>query len=92
MVLIGRRVPYERFTPFMAQFVAAEAMQRRHEAVYRFFRTTDRAEALAIARSLGAAHLCLYGPDRVRFDTTGLLTPIHEEPAGRCYHLAVPAP
>jgi hypothetical protein len=87
VVLIGRRVPYERFTPFMAQFVPAEVMQRRHEDVYRFFRTTDREEALRIARSLGATHLCLYGPDRVRFDTAGLLDPIHEEPAARCYRL-----
>jgi hypothetical protein len=86
-VLIGRRVPYERFTPFMAQFVAAEDLERRHQTVYRFFRTTDRAEAIAIARSLDARYLCLYGPDRVRFDTTGLLEPIHEEPQARCYRL-----
>jgi hypothetical protein len=87
VVLAGRRVPYERFTPFMAQFVAADDLQRRHETVYRFFRTTDRAEAVAIARSLDARYLCLYGPDRVRFDTTGLLASIHEEPDARCYRL-----
>jgi hypothetical protein len=87
VVLAGRRVPYERFTPFMAQFVAAEDLERRHQTVYRFFRTTDRAEAIAIARSLDARYLCLYGPDRVRFDTTGLLEPIHEEPQARCYRL-----
>jgi hypothetical protein len=87
VVLAGRRVPYERFTPFMAQFVAAEDLQRRHETVYRFFRTTDRAEAMAIARSLDARYLCLYGPDRVRFETAGLLEPIHEEPQARCYRL-----
>jgi hypothetical protein len=90
VVLAGRRVPYERFTPFMAQFVAAADLQTRHEAVFRFFRTNDRAEAVAIARALGARHLCLYGPDRVRFDTTGLLVPIHEEPAARCYRLTLP--
>ena len=92
VVLIGRRVPYERFTPFMTQFVPAEKMRQRHETVYRFFRTTDRGEALAIAQSLGARHLCLYGPDRVRFDGAGLLEPIHEEPAARCYHLRRPGP
>jgi hypothetical protein len=87
VVLAGRRVPYERFTPFMAQFVAADDLQRRHETVHRFFRTTDRAEAVAIARSLDARYLCLYGPDRVRFDTEGLIEPIHEEPQARCYRL-----
>ncbi|HVR69425.1 MAG TPA: hypothetical protein VMT87_01160 [Vicinamibacteria bacterium] len=87
VVLAGRRVPYERFTPFMAQFVAPEDLERRHQAVHRFFRTNDRAEAIAIARSLDARYLCLYGPDRVRFDTTGLLAPIHEEPQARCYRL-----
>lgn len=90
VVLIGRRVPYERFTPWLSQFAEPEALQRRHEAVYRFFRTTDRAEAIAIARSLGARHLCLYGPDRVRFDTDGLLEPLHEEPQARCYRLLLP--
>lgn len=85
VVLAGRRVPYERFTPFMAQFVAAEDLERRHQTVFRFFRTADRGEALAIARGLGARYLCLYGPDRVRFDTSGLLEPLHEEPQARCY-------
>jgi hypothetical protein len=90
LVLAGRRVPYERFTPFMAQFVAPDDLERRHEAVYRFFRTHDRAEAIAIARSLDARYLCLYGPDRVRFDTTDLLVPIHEEPQARCYSFRTP--
>jgi hypothetical protein len=90
VVLIGRRVPYERFTPFMAQFVPARMMQRRHEDVYQFFRTTDRDEAIELAERLGARHLCLYGPDRVRFDTTGFLRPIHEEPAARCYSMVLP--
>jgi hypothetical protein len=67
-------------------------MQRRHETVFRFFRTVDRAEAITIAHSLGAQYLCLYGPDRVRFDTAGLLEPIHEEPAARCYRLLTAGP
>jgi hypothetical protein len=90
VVLAGRRVPYERFTPFMAQFASAEDLQRRHETVFRFFRTNDRIEAMAIARSLGARYLCLYGPDRVRFDSDGLVEPIHVEPQARCYRLTLP--
>ncbi len=87
VVLAGRRVPYERFTPYLTQFASKEALEARHETVYRFFRTSDRAEATAIARSLGARFLALYGPDSVRFDTTGLLEPVHEEDGARVYRL-----
>jgi hypothetical protein len=87
VILIGRRVPYERFTPYLTQFATPEALERRHQTVYRFFHTTDRDEAMAIARELNARFLCLYGGDRVRFDPTGLLAPLREEPEGRCYGL-----
>lgn len=79
VVLAGRRVPYERFTPWLTQFASREALQQRHEKVFRFFRTTDRAEAMAIASSLEARFVALYGPDRLRFDTTGALEPIYED-------------
>jgi hypothetical protein len=87
VVLAGRRVPYERFTPYLTQFASRAGLERRHEEVYRFFHTDDRNEAVAIARSLGARFLALYGADRVRFDTTGLLEPVHEEPEARLYRL-----
>ena len=87
VVLAGRRVPYERFTPYLTQFAPREALLARHELVYRFFRTHDRDEALSIVRQLDARFLALYGPDRVRFDTTGLLDEIHEEPEARVYRL-----
>lgn len=87
VVLAGRRVPYERFTPYLTQFAAREALLARHEVVYRFFRTRDREEAMAIARGLGASFLALYGPDRVRFDPTGVLEPIHEEPGARLFRI-----
>jgi hypothetical protein len=87
VVLIGRRVPYERFTPFLAQFAPAADLRRRHEMVFRFFRTADASEALGIARALEARYLCLYGPDRVRFETGDELIPLHEEAQARCYRL-----
>ena len=52
---------------------AARTLARRHEAVFRFFRTTDRGEAMAIARELDARFVALYGADRLRFDTAGAL-------------------
>jgi len=87
VILAGRRVPYERFTPYLTQFASREALQARHEVVYRFFRTPDREEARAIARGLGASFVALYGHDRVRFETAGFLGPIYEEPEARLYRI-----
>ena len=90
VILIGRRVPYERFTPYLTQFATREELERRHETVFRFFRTTDATEALEIARGLGARFLCLYGRDRVRFDAPDALEAIHSEPDARCFALRLP--
>jgi hypothetical protein len=87
VILAGRRVPYERFTPYLTQFASRKDLEARHEVVYRFFQTTSRDEAMAIARSLGASFVALYGNDRVRFDTSGLLEPIYEEDEARVYRL-----
>ena len=87
VILIGRRVPYERFTPWLTQFAPASALAERHATTYRFFHTTDAAEAMAIAASLGARYVALYGADRVRFDPAGHLVPIHEEEGARVYRL-----
>jgi hypothetical protein len=87
VVLFGRRVPYERFTPYLTQFAPAEALERRHLSVYRFFHTADRAEALEIARQLSASYLCLYGGDRVRFEPAGVFEPIGLQSEARCYGL-----
>jgi hypothetical protein len=87
VVLAGRRVPYERFTPYLTQFASRADLEARHALVYRFFRTTSREEALGIARSLGASFLALYGADRVRFDTAGVLEPVHEEQGARVFRI-----
>jgi len=87
-VLAGRRVTYERFTPYLTQFVSRADLEARHETVFRFFRTQDPQEAIPIARSLGASYLALYGSDRVRFDTTGVLEAIYEEEGARVYRIA----
>ena len=79
----------KRFTPWLTQFAPREALEQRHQTVYRFFHTDDRQEAVAIARGLDARFLALYGADRVRFDTTGLLEPVHEEPGARLYRLCL---
>jgi hypothetical protein len=88
VVLAGRRVVYERFTPYSTQFAPAAELTRRHERVYRFFRTRDASEAAAIAREVGAALVVLYGTDRIRFDPAGWLEPVHGEPLARVYRVA----
>ena len=90
VLLANLRVPYERYTPFRTQFGSREELDRRHETVYRFFRTTDPAEALGIARALGASYLALYGADRIRFDPAGVLEPIHEQEGARAYRILIP--
>jgi hypothetical protein len=85
VVLGPQRVVYERFTPYLTQFAPASELRRRHEALFRFFRTRDREEAVAIARSLGARYLCLYGNDHVRFDAGSWLQPLYETPEARAY-------
>jgi hypothetical protein len=92
VILIGRRVPYERFTPYLTQFASSAALEERHSHVYRFFQTTDRTEALEIARHLGARFLALYGRDHIRFDGTGVLVPLYEEPEARVFELRLPVP
>ncbi len=72
VILIGRPAP---------------ALEARHDVVYRFFHTSDPAEAMAIARGLGARYVALYGAERLRFDGTGLLVPVHEEDGARVYRL-----
>jgi hypothetical protein len=87
VVLAGRRVPYERFTPYLTQFASRDDLEARHRAVFRFFRTTSRGEALAIARGLDASFLALYDLDRVRFDAAGVLEPVHEEENARVFRI-----
>ena len=90
VILVGRRVPYERFTPYLTQFVVARGALRRHEAVYASSAPTTSTTRAAIARELGARFLCLYEADRVRFDLSALADPVFEEPDARCYRLRTP--
>ena len=75
--------PPRPLQPWLTQFARREDLERRHETVFRFFRTTDAGEALAIARGLDARFVCLYGADRLRFDA--VLEAVHSEPEARCF-------
>jgi hypothetical protein len=87
ILLASLRVPYERYTPFRTQFAPLPALERRHQRVFDFFRTSDLVEARAIARELGATWLALYGSDRVRFPMETLLEPVFEEEGAKVYRI-----
>jgi hypothetical protein len=88
VVLIGRRVPYERFTPYLTQFAPKADLERRHEIVHRFFQGAGVEEARAIAQTLGTRVLCLYDRDpRLGFDVRVLYDVVYEEPGVAVYRL-----
>lgn len=88
VVFGARRVPFERFTPYLTQFAARNALEERHAQVAAFFRTRDPEQARALARALRAHVLCLYDGERVRFPTEALLDLVHSEPGARVYRIA----
>jgi hypothetical protein len=85
VVLAGRRVPYTRYIPYMAQFAARRDYLSRSRAIRAFFATEDAAEAEAIARSLGATFLVLYGDETVVFDPAPVILPVFHAPDARVY-------
>lgn len=87
VVFTSRRVPFERFTPYLTQFAPRAALERRHAQVAAFFRTRDPHEARALAAALQARVVCLYDAERVRFPLEALLAPVHTEPGARVYRI-----
>lgn len=87
MVLIGRRVPYTRFIPYLYQVAPPRELKERIELVRRFFKAKDPAEARQAADALGARYVALYGDDEVAFDPEGVLRPIYERPNARVYEI-----
>lgn len=73
LVLAGRRVPFARYIPYMAQFAPPEWSRERRRQVERFFETRDAAEATCLAASLEAGHVFLFGPASLGFEPGPLL-------------------
>jgi hypothetical protein len=91
VVFASRRVPYDRYTPYLTQFALPDPLDARHEQVARFFRTHDPVEACHIAAALGARALVLYGDDRVRFPLEPLLERKWSEDGASIYTFRAPA-
>lgn len=90
LVLTPLRIPYTRYIPYLTQFAPREALDRRLDLVRRFFATTSAAEAREIMRLLGARFFCLYGSERVGFETGEGFREIHAEENARVYEAGAP--
>jgi hypothetical protein len=90
LILAGRRVVFERFTPYLTQFADQHTLEVRHELVHRFFRTRDRDEAIAILSVFDVSWVCAFGTDRVRFPADGVLDPVFVEPGATIYRVRRP--
>lgn len=87
LVLIGRRVPFTQSIPYLTQFAPRKELEARLVAVRTFFQTGQPEEARAIAASLRARYVCLYGSDRLGFDPAGILKPVFARENARVYEI-----
>jgi hypothetical protein len=87
MVLLGLRVPYTRFIPYLYQVAPQAVLRERLEEVRLFFKTEDPAEARRVARILGARYVCLFKKDDVQFPVEGVLRPVFERENVRVYEI-----
>jgi hypothetical protein len=91
MVLIGWRVPYSRFIPYLYQVAPPAELRLRLERVRAFFKAREAEQALEVARELNARYVCLFGEDDVDFPKAGVLRPVYEEDNARVFEIVDPS-
>jgi len=87
IVLVGRRVPFTHYMPYMRQFASAEVLKEREQEVRDFFRTSDPVEARAIADRLGARFVYLFGPQAIQPETEATLESVYADAGARLYRI-----
>jgi hypothetical protein len=87
IVLVGRRVPFTQYMPYMRQFASAEVLREREQEVREFFRTTDPVEARSIAHRLGARFVYLFGPQSIAPEAEAMLERIYTDGGARLYRV-----
>lgn len=92
VVLAGRRVALANYIPYWRQFTTPETLAEREEVVRSFFRTQDPAEAVGIARRLGARYVYVPGRPRQELEAAGVLEPLFSEGREQVYRIAPLAP
>jgi hypothetical protein len=88
VILAGRRVVLEGYTPYLTQFAPVSELRRRRQLLGELFRAESAPAAQALARELGASFLCLYGGQSFAFDTSGWLRPLYLHEEIRVYGIA----
>jgi hypothetical protein len=87
VILAGRRVVLEGFTPYLTEFAPASELRRRRRLLRELFRAESAQAARALSEELGASFLCLYGRQSLAFDTTGWLRMLYEHEEIRVYRI-----
>ena len=88
VILAGRRVVLEGYTPYLTQFAPVSELRRRRHLLGEVFRAEAAPAARALAKDLGASFLCLYGSQSIAFDTSGWLRPLYVHEEIRVYRIA----
>jgi hypothetical protein len=87
VILAGRRVVLEGYTPYLTQFAPVGELRRRRRVLGEFFRTGSAETARALAGELGASFLCLYEGQSLAFDGSAWLRPLYDHEEIRVYRI-----
>jgi len=93
VVLAGRRVVLEGYTPYLTQFAPVGELRRRRRLLGELFRAENQEAARAAAKELGGgSFLCLYGTQSLAFDPSGWLQLLYEHEEIRVYKIVAAPP
>jgi len=87
VVLAGRRVLLEGYTPYLTQFAPAAELRRRRQELVDLFRAESSEDARRRARALGGSVLCLYGDQSLPFAPGDGLRLVYDHPEARVYRV-----
>jgi hypothetical protein len=87
VVLIGRRVLLEGYTPYLTQFAPVAELRRRRQDLVDLFRAESSDDARRRAKALGGSVLCLYGDQSLPFDPGDWLRLVYDHPEARVYRI-----
>jgi hypothetical protein len=90
VILSGRRVLLEGYTPYLTQFTSAAELRQRRQVLASFFRAETSEEALGIARETGASFVCLYGDQTLAFGPVPWLRLLHDHAEIRVFRIEPP--
>jgi hypothetical protein len=87
VILAGRRVVLEGYTPYLTQFAPVSDLRRRRRLLGELFRAESQEAARGVVQELGGSFVCLYGSQSFGFDTSGWLLPLYDHEEIRVYRI-----